>query len=215
MPLSVFMKSVRNFIKTPFACLRIPPTESQRNTIVLQRPPGVSRKGDRLELMSFFDFRSTAKFFEKSLIRCVNPSQLLLNRLTRQSVPMRVSRPFQIGKVCGHGVIVGIPQPVFIALTLPLMEIRMHLPHIVKHVTNADCIRLTAELILIGFHGISSTKSLTPFQWMGPTQNLAILLKLSVQLDISIKPYFTKNVKCFFKKTLWSFPRGRCLHPAT
>ncbi len=57
---------------------------------------------------------------------------------------------------------VGIRQSVLIALTLPFMEIRMHLPHIVKQIPKPNTIGLIAKLILIGFHGLSSIKSLTP-----------------------------------------------------
>ena len=42
MPLAVFMKRIRHFIKLPFACLEIPFTESQRDTIDFQRPPRLS-----------------------------------------------------------------------------------------------------------------------------------------------------------------------------
>jgi hypothetical protein len=35
----------------------------------------------------------------------------------------------------------------------------MHLPHIVKQVANADCIRLIANLIFVGFHDISRIAS--------------------------------------------------------
>ena len=47
MPLAVFMESIRDFIKLPFACFRIPLTEGEGNTIVFQRPPRFSGKGDR------------------------------------------------------------------------------------------------------------------------------------------------------------------------
>ena len=89
-PLAVFMESIRNFIKSPFAI--IPLAECKGNAIVFQRPTRFSWIGDRLELVSLFDFRSTAEFLEKSVIRCVNPSQLLLNGLAWQSIPMWVCR---------------------------------------------------------------------------------------------------------------------------
>ena len=60
MPLAVFMKSVGNFIKLPFACFRIPLTEGEGDTIVFQRPARFSGKGDRLKLMSRLDMGCTA-----------------------------------------------------------------------------------------------------------------------------------------------------------
>ena len=118
--------------------------------------------------MAFFDFRFTAKFLEKSDIRIINAPQLLLYRLTWQGIPMWVRRPFQIGYVKAYCLVVGIRQSVFIPLTVPLMEVFMHLPHIVKQVTKPNTIGLVAKLILVGFHGISHiTPFLTPVQWVG------------------------------------------------
>ncbi len=85
--------------------------------------------------MSFFDFRSATQFLEKSVIRQVDAFEFFLERLTRQGVPMRVCRSLQLGQVGTHSSMVRRRQSVLIPLTLPLMEIRMHLPYIVKQVT--------------------------------------------------------------------------------
>jgi len=175
-PLAVFMESVWHSIILPLTRFRIPLTESQRDTIVFQRPPRTPRVGDRLELVSRFPFGFTAEFFEKTHIRSINATQLFLYRLTRQGVPMRVCRPFQVRQVCRHLMIVRIRQSVSIPFVLPSMEIVMHLPHIVKQVSDTDTIRLIAKLILIRFHGISSIKSLTPFKWVGRHITLRLCL---------------------------------------
>ena len=161
MPLTVFMKRIQNFIKTPFACFRIPLTEGERDTIIFQRPPGFSRKGDRLELRSRLDMRSAPKFLEKAVVCQMDTFQLLLGCLRRQSIPMRVRRLFQITQVRAHCLITGIRQSVFIPLTLPLMKILVDLPHIVKQIANAYRVRLFPKRIFIGFHGISRIASLT------------------------------------------------------
>ncbi len=75
--------------------------------------------------------------------------QLLLDCLRRQRLPMGVCRIFHKFHVVTHTLKVDIRQSVFVALTLPLVEIRMHLPHIVKQVANAYCVRLITKLILI------------------------------------------------------------------
>ena len=150
--LTVLVERIRNFIISPLPS--IPFTTGNRHTIVIQRPTRLF-EGEGFKLMPFFDLRSTAKFLEKSVIRQVNASQFLLDRLTRQSVPMRVGRPFQIRHVDAHSRIVRIRQTVFISLALPLMEILVDLPHIVKQVAKSYGIRLTTELIFIRFHGIS------------------------------------------------------------
>ncbi len=167
MPLAVFMKRIWHFIKLPLPCLWIPFAKRQRDTIIFQRPPRFSGVGDRLKLVSRFNFRSTAKFLEKSIVCPINASQFLLDRLTRQCLPMRVRRPFQNFHVVAHTLKVDGRQPVFMALTLPLMEVDMHLPHIVKQVTNSYRVRLFPKRVFIGFHGLSSLKSLTPKQWVG------------------------------------------------
>ena len=159
MPLAVFMKCIWHFIKSPFTL--IPLTECESDTIVFQRPPGFSGKGDRLKLMSLFDFRSTAKPLEKAVVCQMDTFQLLLNCLAWQGLPMRVSRIFQNFYVVTHTLKAHIRQTVFIPLTLPLMKILMHLPHIVKQVANADRIRLFPKRIFIGFQGISRIASLT------------------------------------------------------
>ena len=164
-PLAVFMESVRNAVKSPFPI--IPFSEGNRDPVVFQRPPRCSGIRDRFKLMSRFDMRPATEFLEKADICCVNPSEFFLNRLTWQRIPMRVRRSFQIRQVSRHGSVVRIRQTVFISLTLPLVEIRMHLPHIVKQVTNPDCVRLFPKPVFIGFHGLSSLKSLTPIEWVG------------------------------------------------
>ena len=94
-------------------------------------------------------------------------SQFLLDRLTRQCLPMRVRRIFQNFYVVTHALKTHIQQPLFMPLTLPRVEVFMHLPHIVKQIANADRIRLFPKWILICFHGSSSIKSLTPLKWVG------------------------------------------------
>ena len=85
--------------------------------------------------MSFFDLRSATQFLEKSVIRQVDAFEFLLECLTRQGIPMWLRRPFQLGQVGTHSSMVRRRQSVLIPLTLPLMEIYMHLPYIVKQVT--------------------------------------------------------------------------------
>ena len=136
------MESIWHFIKSPFTRLGIPFAECEGDTIIFQRPPRLSRKGDRFELMSLFDFRSTTKFLEKSVIRFMNPFQFLLDCLRRQRLPMGMCRIFQMFHVFAHALKVDGRQPILVSLALPLMKIYMHLPHIVKQVANADCVRL-------------------------------------------------------------------------
>ena len=85
--------------------------------------------------MSFFDLRSATEFLEKSVIRQVEAFEFFLERLTRQGFPMWLRRSLQLGQVGTHSSMVRRRQSVLIPLTLPLMEIRMHLPYIVKQVT--------------------------------------------------------------------------------
>ena len=108
MPLAVFMKRIWHFIKLPFVCFRIPFTESQRDTIVFQRPTRFTGVSERLKLVTLFDFRSTAKFLEKSVVCLMNPFQFLLDCLRRQRLPMRVRRAFQIRQVRTHCCVVRI-----------------------------------------------------------------------------------------------------------
>ena len=90
---------------------------------------------------------------------------------------MLVRCPFQFFEVSIHSVIVRIRQTVFIALALPLMEVFMHLPHIVKQVANTNTIGLIAKLILIGFHRLSQFTVLTPDKWVG--RHVILRLRLS------------------------------------
>ena len=147
------------------ATYRYPIAKCKDNAIVFQRPPRVSRIG--LKLVSLLDFRSPTEFLEKSVIRSMDTFQFLLDCLRRQRLPMGMCCLFQMFHVVTHALKVDIRQSVFVALTLPLMKIDMHLPHIVKQVSNAYRIRLFPKRIFIGFHGLSSIKSLTPNEWVG------------------------------------------------
>ena len=162
--LTVFMKCISNFIIAPFTFF--PFAEVQRDTIVFQRSTRLL-KHKRFKLVAGFPSRFTTQFLEKTDISSVNPSKFFLDGLTRQCFPMRMCRPFQIGKVGRHGVIVRIRQPVFISFVLPPVKIVMHLPYIVKQIADTDTIGLIAKLILIRFHGLSSFQFLTPTQWVG------------------------------------------------
>ena len=61
-PLAVFMESIRDFIKSPLTL--IPLAKCEGDTIVFQRPTRFSWIGDRLKLVSLFDFRSTPSFLK-------------------------------------------------------------------------------------------------------------------------------------------------------
>ena len=166
MPLTVFMKRIRHFIKLPLPCSWIPFTERQGDMVVSEFIPRLF-KSDRLKLMARFDMGFTPQFIKESLIRIINAFEFCLNRLTWQRLPMWMRAAFQILHMFTHYSIVRIRQAVFVSLVLPLMKIGMHLPHIVKQVANADCIRLIVYLILIGFHGLSRITPLTLSQWVG------------------------------------------------
>ena len=159
--LTVLVKCISDFIISPF--ISIPLTEVEGEAIVFQKPTRLFQC-EGLELMAFLDFRSTAQFLEKSVIRQVNASEFLLDRLTRQCTPMRVRRAFQLGYMQTHCLVARIRQSIFIPLTLPLMEVFMHLPHIVKQVAKPNTIRLSIKRIFVGFHGLSHITPLTPEQ---------------------------------------------------
>ncbi len=162
--LTVLMERISNFIMSPFTV--IPFSEIEGEAIVFQRPPRLF-ECEGSKLIPFLDFRSTAEFFKKADIRLINTPQLLLYCLTRQGVPMRVCRAFQIGYMRAHRSMVRIGQTVFISLTLPLMEVFMHLPHIIKQVAKPNTIGLIIKRIFVDFHGISHITPLTPIQWVG------------------------------------------------
>ena len=156
--LAVLVKCISHFIMSPFTF--IPFSEIESEAIVFQRPTRLfQRQG--LEPMPFLNLRSAAKFLEKTLIGKVYPFQLFLHRLTRQGFPMWVCGAFQHGQVFAHRSIVGIRQAVFIALALPLVKIRVNLPHIVKQVAKTNTIRLFTDFIFVGFHGLSGIRHLS------------------------------------------------------
>ena len=99
MPLAVLMESIWYFIKSPLTL--IPLAECKSNAIIFQRPPRFAWKGDRLELVSLFDFRSATEFLEKPIVCQMDTFQLLLGSLRRQSIPMRCVVFFKSLK-CAH-----------------------------------------------------------------------------------------------------------------
>ena len=162
--LTVFMERIRHFVMSPFTV--IPFSEIEGEAILIQSPTRLFQC-EGFELRFPFDLRSTTKFFEKTDIRLINAPQLLLDRLTRQRFPMRVCRLFQIGYVKAHCSITRIRQPALISLTLPLMEILVDLPHIIKQVAKPNTIGLIIKPIFVGFQGISHITPLTPLKWVG------------------------------------------------
>ena len=163
--LTVLMERISHFIRSPFTV--IPFSEIECEAIVFQSPARLFKR-EGLQLMPFFDFRSAPQFLEKSDIPLINAPQLLLDRLTRKpGFPMRVGRPFQIGYVKAHCLVVRIPQPVLISLTLPLMEILVDLPHIIKQVAKPNTLGLIIKRMFVGFHGISHITPLSPAKWDG------------------------------------------------
>ena len=152
MPLPVLVKSISDFIKLPFTCFRIPLAKSQRDTVIKQRPTRTSGIRNRFKRTSRLNMRSTTEFLKETVIRFMNTFEFLLRRLTWQCLPMRVCSIFQKFKVITHALIVYIRKPLSMPLTLPLVEIHMHLPHIIKQVANADRIRLIIKRIFIRFH---------------------------------------------------------------
>ena len=73
-------------------------------------------------------------------------------------------------------------QSVGIPLALPLVEILMYLPHIVKQVTKTYRIRLIVYFIFIGFHGISSIRRLSLYSGRQARGFLATTPVMSVNL---------------------------------
>ena len=181
-PLAVFEERKWHFIKPPLARIGMPLTKCNRHAIIFQFPTRLSRKGDRLKLVFRFHMRSTPKFIEKTIVCLINTFQFPLNRLRRQRFPMRVCRLLAFRQVNAHCRSVRIRQPVLIPSTLPLMEIRMHLPHIVKQVSDTDTIQLMTKLIFIRFHGLSRITLLTPVQVDRQTRHQAVTLELSANV---------------------------------
>ena len=95
MPLTVFVKRIWHFIKSPLTLILIPFAECEGNTILFYLPTRLTRESNRFEFMTRFDMRSATEFIEKSLVSSINAFQLTLDRLRRQCFPMRVRRLFQ------------------------------------------------------------------------------------------------------------------------
>ena len=166
-PITMFVKCERNWFSYPFSLLRIPFTKGYNDMLICYLPTRYPREGDRFEFVLGFNMRSATQFVEKSLIGFMNTFQLTLDRLTRQTLPMRVCRLFQRRQMSRHRMIVRIPKSVFIALTLPQMEILMHFMQIVKQMTQAFILWVFAYRIFIGSHWVSRITPLTPVQWVG------------------------------------------------
>ena len=187
MPLAMLMERIRNFIMSPFPFL--PFSEIEGEAIVFQCPTCLfERQG--LEPMPFLNLGSAPKFLEKTLVGKVYPFQFFLHGLTWQYFPMWMRCTLQFGQMFTHRSVVRIRQTIFIALTLPLMEILMHLPHIVKQIAKPYQIRLISELILIRFHGISHITPFYPFPVGWQTRHQAVTLEMFASVIVLIIPQF-------------------------
>ena len=99
----------------------------------------------------------------------------------------------------------------------------MDIRKVVKHIPETHMLWVFAQLelvcsaILFLFslpHGVSRITLLSPIQWEEtstlPSGNAE---SAGFQRDINIKPQFTKDGKCFLKKTLLSHTRERTFLP--
>ena len=103
-----------------------------------------------------------------------------------------------------------------------LQKVVMDIRKVIKHIAETHILGVFAQLELVCSailflvslpHRVSRITPLTPFQWVGPTRCQAATLEMSVQRDTHSKPQLSKNVKCFFKKTPWTYTRGRIFLP--
>ena len=102
-----------------------------------------------------------------------------------------------------------------------LQKVVMDIRKVVKHIPQTHILWVLAQLelvcsaILFLFslpHGVSRITPLSPNEWEAGTQSCDYA-RYACQRDTYIEPQFTKNVKCFFKKTLWPYTRGRTFLP--
>ncbi len=192
LPLAMFEKGIPHAILFPFSIAVF--SERHCDTIIGYFPTRRPRKRNRLEFVSRLDMRLATQFLEKALIRRVNAFQLRLHGLRRQSLPMWMRGSLAFRQVRSHSMIVGIRKPVFIALTLPLMEVFMHLPHIIKQVTKSYQIRLIAEFVFVSFQGFTSTSLYPRFSGKASTSPSGDA-ETACQLVIVIIPQFILKVK--------------------
>ena len=102
-----------------------------------------------------------------------------------------------------------------------LQKVVMDIRKVVKHIPQTHILWVFAQLelvcsaILFLFslpHGLSRITPLSPNEWEAGTQSCDYA-RYACQRDTYIEPQFTKNVKCFFKKTLWPYTRGPTFLP--
>ena len=161
-------------------------------------------------LLARLDFRKSRSgiltlsidYASAMFILLINTSQFLLGCLRPQRLPMRVRCPFQNFHVVTHALKTHIRQPIFIPLTLPLMEIDKHLPRIVKQIANADRIRLFPKRIFIRFHGLSQYQRFNACSVGWQTHNQVIVLNMSATVILSLYNIFSLFLKFILRNTL-------------
>ena len=157
-PIAMLEKGIRHAVRFPFSVNVF--SERQNDTRgygFCDFPTRGPWKSYRLEFVSRLGMRSTTQFLEKALIGCVNTFQFFLDRLRRQGIPVRMRGLFACRQMFSHCVIVRIRQPITVTLILPIVEILMHLPHIIYQVTETYQVRLTTQFVFIGSQDFTST----------------------------------------------------------
>ena len=170
------------------------------------------------------ELRQSTETVKKTVVRNMDTDNHLIKCVAGYPRPM-VLRAFQQLRQMRLQAIPSRIQTV--AAIIPFFqskEVVMHVAQVVKHIAQAHIFRMFAYLIFIRSasaflfslslvcHWISRITALTPNQWVAdtlPSGNAGYVC----QRDTYIKPQFAKNVKCFFKKTLWPHTRGRTFLP--
>ena len=207
LPLAVLVESEPTFIELQRFSGCVPRFEREANTSCFKE----IRRLELRRTIAVFTFKlwKSTESIKEPVISDVDTDNHSIKGIPRYPCPLSMRAFEQLRQVRLQTIPTGVfPIDAVISL-FQRKKVVMHLRKVIKHITEMHSLGVFAELELIRFailflfwffHGVSRITPLTPFQWVGPTHNQAIVLKLSVQRDTSIKPQLTKNVKCFFSK---------------
>ena len=218
-PVAVLVKREIAFVELQRFSRYVPRFEREPDTPCLKEIPRLEL---RRAVSSFaLELWKSTKSIKETFISDVNTDNYFVKRITGYPCPVLLRAFQQVRQMRLQAKTPGIFAVSTVISLFQPQKVVMHVCKIVKHIPETHSLWVFAQLervcsailFLFSFsHGVSRITPLSPYKWEASQLPSGNSCK-TCQRDTSIKPQLRRNVKCFFKKTLWPSTRGRTFLP--
>ena len=218
-PVAVLVKREIAFVELQRFSRCVPRFEREPDTPCLKE---IRRLELRRAVSSFaLELWKSTKSIKETFVSDVNTDNYFVKRITGYPCPVLLRAFQQVRQMRLQAKTPGIFAVSTVISLFQPQKVVMHVCKIVKHIPETHSLWVFAQLervcsailFLFSFsHGVSRITPLSPYKWEASQLPSGNSCK-TCQRDTSIKPQLRRNVKCFFKKTLWPSTRGRTFLP--